>query len=109
MTASSVLDNAQAKHWDCINSDGSPGQQNIIPIQPDPTSFAFYPNPVDDFLFLKGLSEKVELKIYDLAGKLLLESTVIDGLFVGDLIAGMYLVSVITNDNALMNFKIIKD
>jgi len=55
-----------------------------------------FPNPVDDYLHINELDELAEVKIIDLHGRVVLQSTISNslGVFVGCLAKGIYLVKV---------------
>ncbi len=103
------LDNALPENWDCLNSNGSPGTANFeAPATPN-APLVFYPNPVKDFLFFKGVSGTVNLRLYDVSGRFVLEKAVIGGLFLGDLQAGMYFGELSQGEKDAVNFKLIKN
>ncbi|MFZ4725069.1 MAG: leucine-rich repeat protein [Paludibacter sp.] len=69
-----------------------------------------YPNPVKEFFKIEGLTEKVNLSIVDLTGKVLINRQIIgnEPILVGDLIQGVYLVRINTS-TGVFEQKIIKE
>ena len=103
-----TLDNTLPENWACINLNGSPGRINNFISNPEIPNFTAYPNPVGDYLYLKGLKDQVSLRIFDLSGRLLQEDIVIDGLYVGHLQPGLYIINLIDQRDTVTNFKIVK-
>ena len=67
--------------------------------------FIIYPNPSNDFIFIKDLPKNQIIEIYDLSGRLLISQIYInDGLDISNLEVGMYMLKI--NDNI---YKIIKN
>lgn len=63
----------------------------------DNKQFGFYPNPAQDFINLKGISELSTVQIFDLTGKILINSKVdsnSNSLNVSQLSQGIYLVKI---------------
>ena len=54
------------------------------------TELQFFPNPVQERLFLQGLSERTRIRIYDVAGRLVRETYASQELEVADLGRGGY-------------------
>lgn len=54
------------------------------------TELQFYPNPVQERLFLQGLSERTRIRIYDVTGRLVRETFAIQELELADLGRGGY-------------------
>ena len=59
-----------------------------------PLFFSIYPNPVNDKLFIQGLSEVSEISIYDVLGKLVLSKMASSEIDVSNLKKGIYLIKV---------------
>ena len=58
------------------------------------TSISIYPNPVNDKLFIQGVSDVSEISIYDLLGKLVLSKTNTSEIDVTNLKKGIYLIKI---------------
>jgi len=62
-------------------------------------SFSIYPNPANDILTIKTLSEKPIIKIYNITGKIMLEKEVLNSkISIKELPAGLYIIKVIDKD-----------
>ena len=92
--------------WDCINPNGSPGYINAE-IQNPEEEFAYFPNPVTELLYFKGLDENSSFEIHDVSGKFLFERIITDKVYLGTLEPGLFLVTV-TRNGEPFSFKIIK-
>jgi len=60
------------------------------------TNISIYPNPVNDKLFVQGLSEVSEISIYDVLGKLVLAKTTSSEIEVSNLKKGIYTIKIVT-------------
>lgn len=70
-----------------------------------------YPNPVKDFVFIRGLKESIQISIWDISGKRVLnqlyDSSSSAGISVSDLRPGVYFIEYVS-DGAKFRRKIIK-
>jgi hypothetical protein len=57
-------------------------------------SIEIFPNPTNDYIWIKGINDKVEIKIYDSQGCIVKEEFVQGGFDVHDLFTGVYLVNI---------------
>lgn len=73
--------------------------------------FAIYPNPVKDVLNIDLKTQKGNVKIFDLSGKVVKTAEVnkSGAIDVSKLSAGMYIVEITTNDHSKVTKKIIKE
>lgn len=71
-------------------------------------NLSIYPNPVNDKIFIESSENIKVIQVYDLLGKLELETTqkIIE---LNHLVQGVYILKVIHRDGAIRNFKIIKN
>ncbi|MDN3491977.1 T9SS type A sorting domain-containing protein [Winogradskyella bathintestinalis] len=69
-----------------------------------------YPNPVADELQIKGIQNEqiAQLSVYNLNGQQLIESTSVDALDVSNLVTGVYMLNVVTNDGKTHTEKLLK-
>mgnify|MGYP006294094107 FL=1 len=75
----------------------------------DNQAIQIFPNPAKDKLTISGLTNKSELSIYSLSGKLLKQQTVDNGnVNISDLSKGIYVVKIRNNDNILTTQRIVK-
>jgi hypothetical protein len=64
------------------------------------SSLGLYPNPADDYLYVKGSTERVRsTKVYDLSGKEVLSYANTQSMDVSTLVGGFYLVVFVTDQN----------
>ena len=65
---------------------------------------AIYPNPISRMLTVQGLTEKTPIKIYNLSGELIVNSTVDrgEGIDVGSFVPGVYLLKLATKSGPVM-------
>ncbi len=82
------------------------------PVQPIPDEFSIYPNPVNNFFFVRGHVELLkEVQLYDLAGHRIFKQQInLTGIIqVQNLPSGFYIAELINKANeAIKVFKIIK-
>ncbi len=104
------LDNSLPENWDCLSTYGTPGVVN------DATTgiedflkgkLSIYPNPIEDYLYLKGLKKEVDVRIIDTNGKILEQKKTIDQVYLGHLESGVYILNIILGDN-ILSYKIVK-
>jgi hypothetical protein len=69
----------------------------------------FYPNPAKDFINFKSLNGFGLLKLYDLNGRLLKNTSINESLTldISDVAPGLYVIQVLTSDNQLIHSKLI--
>jgi surface protein len=72
------------------------------------TNISMYPNPVNDKLFIQGLSEATKVSIYNTLGKLLLSKTTTDEIDVDNLQSGVYIVKIVEQQKEIV-LKFIKN
>lgn len=110
------VNNIYTKKLDLQGNDGLPSQYNRL-VEIDLTTLAtaesnknniqLYPNPVEDVLYLKGVS-KANVSVYNTAGQQVLSSSVVNGQFnLSFLSKGFYLVKVET-DGKVSSHKVVK-
>ncbi|MCD6597030.1 MAG: CotH kinase family protein, partial [Bacteroidales bacterium] len=104
------LDNTLSKSWSCLSDFGSPGVKNaasaIEIFRKDEISV--FPNPIHDYLYIKGLSGNVLAQVFDLGGRQVLTKTINDRLYLGGLKSGMYILKLVSNNQPYV-FKIVKE
>ncbi len=88
---------------------------NLTP-ESTPPVLAVFPNPVNDRLFISGLSDfsACSIRVYDSQGRVLifqhdLNSTDNNSLLLGQLPSGFYSIEIWKNDNCLLRQKLIKN
>ncbi len=83
----------------------------VTAVQDISTSFKLYPNPARDILHLEGLQNPTQIRIYNLEGKNLLNTTIIDGktnLELSGWDGGIYIVEVKFRDGIIRKKLIIQ-
>lgn len=68
----SELDNSLPENWNCINVIGSPNVENNLLLSVNDVltdSIKFYPNPVNDILYVDGIKEPFKAEIYNVLGE----------------------------------------
>lgn len=109
--ASSAGTDATSSEWIVLDQDdwsylNAPGETlNISNF--DGVDVAVYPNPVQTKLNFSGLTSSVQATVFDMLGKLQLQSEVINTLDVSQLKSGLYMVE-IKNENSAKVFNILK-
>ncbi|MCK5782431.1 MAG: CotH kinase family protein [Flavobacteriales bacterium] len=104
------LDNSLPESWDCLSSYGSPGVANGASMGIDDDAnmkIDLYPNPIVNYLYITGFTGKAKVLIRDMKGRVLLNKSFEDKLFLGELKTGIYLLT-LENTGRAYNFKIIK-
>lgn len=109
-TASAGTD-ASDSEWIVLASDdwsyyNAPGE-TLTNSKFDGVDIAVYPNPVKTKLNFSGLTSPVQATVFDMLGKRLLQSEVINNLDVSSLKSGLYMVE-IKNENSAKVFNILK-
>ncbi len=92
------------EHW--FVNDGNisydPGQNpNCDPLAItifEELKLSVFPNPSNDVIFITGLENKTSLIIYDINGKKVLETNIVENIDISNLSIGMYFVKIITED-----------
>lgn len=70
---------------------------------------AIYPNPASEYVTINSSSKIENVKLFDLNGRQVLNSNLADGkIFIGKLVSGMYLATIIDENGNTSNEKIIK-
>ncbi|WP_144283287.1 S8 family serine peptidase [Chryseobacterium echinoideorum] len=70
----------------------------------------FYPNPVKDYIYISEIRNNTEVVIYDISGKLVLSSKLINGkLDVSNLKSGNYIANIKDGNDTPSSFKFIKE
>ncbi len=62
----------------------------------------YYPNPANETLFIEGLSDRINVSIYDLAGNLFLNQIVYDKIDISMLPKGIYFLKIELDDNTII-------
>tara|TARA_B100000524_G_scaffold347458_1_gene249508 strand:- start:1438 stop:2400 length:963 start_codon:yes stop_codon:yes gene_type:complete len=79
-------------HGWTINDDGIDSNCTAsITDQENLSNIQIYPNPVYDYLKIKGNGSEFVIKIFDISGRLIMQSKIIDFLDISDLNKGIYL------------------
>lgn len=105
------LDNTLPESWGCLSDYGSPGVVNDATTDIEDIEglkLSFYPNPIDDYLYVSGLTENVDVRIYDIKGQLIIEKNIEDKIYLKNLDSGVYIIE-IEIQNYKFKQKIIKD
>lgn len=94
------------------------GEEPSIPFErEDPTkienpeineTISFYPNPVDDYLYIRTTDENVRLTIYDLSGKRLYGQQGKDPIYMKSYKSEVYIIQINEKDDLIRTAKIIK-
>ncbi len=64
------------------------------------SSFEIYPNPATDYINLKNVNPNSKLFVYDVTGKLVLQSTITENTInIGSLYSGLYIIQVRDGNN----------
>ena len=102
------LDNSLAESWKCINSNGSPNAINTSLLSLDKelnTSVKIYPNPVQNTLYVFGVTGQFEVQVYSVAGQEVFRSSNKSKLDVSQLKQGIYIIKVREDQkNTLLKF-----
>jgi hypothetical protein len=111
------LENSIGQNWANVNTYGSPGRSNTLPIGMEEShiaEFQVYPNPFTDVLYIdlegpKGLP--IQVQIFDLQGTLhyhdlITESSIINNL--SHLSKGFYVIKILCNQQNSSSFRVIK-
>ena len=102
------LDNSLAESWKCINSNGSPNAINTSLLSLDKelnTSVKIYPNPVQNTLYVSGVTGQFEVQVYSVAGQEVFRSSNKSKLDVSQLKQGIYIIKVSEDQkNTLLKF-----
>ncbi|MEN8251580.1 MAG: lamin tail domain-containing protein, partial [Bacteroidota bacterium] len=94
------LDNSLPESWTCANNAGSPGKPGISLTSYEDLSnpaLSIYPNPLDDYLYIEGLTPKSIMGIYDLNGRVLMQGEASGVINVSSLKAGSYILKIKSN------------
>lgn len=93
---------------DLFNCTTSVSTQNVITyLDISEPSYIFYPNPVDDFIYLQKVKEPVYIQIYDESGKLLKNSRWRKAIDVSSFTPGIYYLKLIQSSRQ-QTFKLVK-
>ncbi|MCK5789097.1 MAG: lamin tail domain-containing protein, partial [Chlamydiia bacterium] len=104
------LDNSLGESWGCLSTYGSPGVVNDASMAKDDFlngRLSFYPNPTEDYLYIKGLKKDALVRIIDTNGKILVEKTTKDKVYLGHIDTGVYILNIILGEN-IFSYKIVK-
>lgn len=91
------LDNSLAENWDCVNTYGSPNDENTTDTGTEEelvNTIKTYPNPVNDRLYITGLDESAEMHIYNISGQLLVSYHAKNNIDVSALESGVYIMTI---------------
>jgi len=105
------LDNSLPENWDCLSVYGTPGTVNDATTGIDDlekSKIILYPNPIINYMYIKGLSSKAQISIFDLDGQKLLDKYIDEKIYLVNFKPGVYLVRINTKDK-IYNYKIIKE
>lgn len=75
-------------------------------------SISIYPNPTEGLVYVKGLTNKGTINVYNVVGQLVITKKVentVEGLNLSNLAAGSYHVQVVANDAVVFTSKIVKN
>ena len=92
------LDNSLPGSWDCINNYGSPNAVNSSSLSSDEdivTTVKIYPNPVQNTLYIKGVSNQFNLQVFTITGQHILDNPNSTAIDVSQLKQGMYFIKII--------------
>lgn len=104
------LDNSLAENWDCLSTYGSPGVANDATTGIEDylkSKLHLYPNPIENYLHIKGLKKVVNVIIIDTNGKILEQKTTRDKVYLGNLKSGIYIINLVLGEN-ILTYKIVK-
>lgn len=74
-----------------------------------PSTFNVYPNPTSDILNIEGLTEKVNIKLYNNSGQFITETTTNESVDVKELESGTYFVLMTSANQGTHYFKFMKE
>ena len=92
------LDNSLPGSWDCINNYGSPNAVNSSSLSSDEdivTTVKIYPNPAQNTLYIKGVSNQFNLQVFTITGQHILDNPNSTAIDVSQLKQGMYFIKII--------------
>lgn len=75
------------------------------------SGISVYPNPTSDVVYVKGLTDKGSIKIYNMVGQLVIDKKVensLEGINMSSLAEGTYQIQVFSGDKSVFNTKLIK-
>ncbi|HLS30486.1 MAG TPA: T9SS type A sorting domain-containing protein [Flavobacteriaceae bacterium] len=94
--------------------DGNQAYYSDVPLSIpslEKNEITFYPNPVEDILYIENLSEPAEIEIYNLSGKVLLSQLVNEAtkqVNLSRLAEGVYFYQIHQNEKAVKTGKLVK-
>ncbi|MDR2084736.1 MAG: Omp28-related outer membrane protein [Bacteroidales bacterium] len=75
----------------------------------DNNKTTIYPNPANDYINITDISNVKSINIYNVAGKLVLQSTATNEVNISTLNKGVYFLKLMNNDNTQTNIKFVKE
>ncbi|MCC1484462.1 endonuclease [Winogradskyella immobilis] len=90
------------------NRVGDVWQQTLSANENNTLNIDVYPNPTDDRIFIKGLNEPAEIKVFSVEGKELLSETVSNNTMDLKLSSGLYLIEIVTDKGSAIKRIIVK-
>lgn len=75
------------------------------------SGISVYPNPTSDVVYVKGLTDKGSIKVYNMVGQLVIDKKVennLEGINMSSLAEGTYQIQVFSGDKSVFNTKLIK-
>ena len=103
------LDNALAESWFCGDAYGTPGLDNATASTPeDPVEeIKLYPNLITDYLYFVGPALEMNMRVYDVMGKLVFAQKTAAQMEVSFLKKGIYFVQ-LSDSTQSKTFRIVK-
>ena len=103
------LDNALAESWFCGNGYGTPGLDNATALFTKDTIEAInlYPNLITDYLYFVGPALEMNMRVYDIMGKLVFAQKTAAQMEVSFLKKGIYFVQ-LSDSTQSKTFRIVK-
>jgi hypothetical protein len=91
---SSSISNVESVKMDCVTD-----------------AISVYPNPTEGIVYIKGLTDKGTVRIFNAVGQLVLEKELqnsIEGVNMNSLADGFYQINIMKGDESIFNTKLIK-
>ena len=103
------LDNALAESWFCGNGYGTPGLDNATALftKDAVEAINLYPNLISDYLYFVGPALEMNMRVYDIMGKLVLAQKTTAQMEVSFLKKGIYFVQ-LSDSTQSKTFRIVK-
>lgn len=96
-----------------VDKDGTYIYSNVVPVRTSciSTTIAAYPNPADNLVTLTGLSGKSQIRLLDVAGRVLKEITAVTSTYqldISQIASGTYILQAVQGNQPAQSIRIIK-